>query len=194
MYCPQCGSATQPDARFCRACGAALEPAAAAPVVAEQAAPRPGYLPSNVGVLEAAVAARAREYAGFWRRAAAALIDVLLMLAITFVLSVVVVLALPAATTSSWAFLTGLIRFVVFVLYFPLQESSDAQATLGKRALGIKVTNLNGQRISFVRAVARTFAKMLSVVILLIGFLMAAFTERKQALHDMVAGTYVLRV
>jgi len=71
--------------------------------------------------------------------------------------------------------------------------SSNRQATPGKMALGLKVTNLNGQRISFDQATGRHFAKYLSRVILLIGYIMAAFTERKQALHDVIAGTLVLR-
>jgi uncharacterized RDD family membrane protein YckC len=77
-------------------------------------------------------------------------------------------------------------------LYFAYQESSPAQATIGKRALGIKVTDLEGNRISFGRATGRYFAKYLSAITLFIGFLLAAFTARKQALHDMIAGTLVV--
>jgi uncharacterized RDD family membrane protein YckC len=60
-------------------------------------------------------------------------------------------------------------------------------------ALGIRVTDLDGGRISFGRATGRYFGKILSGLILGIGFLMAAFTERKQALHDLLAGTLVVR-
>lgn len=69
--------------------------------------------------------------------------------------------------------------------------SSARQATLGKMALRLRVTDLDGNRISFGRASARHFAKYLSGLILAIGYIMAAFTERHQALHDMVAGTLV---
>ena len=72
-------------------------------------------------------------------------------------------------------------------------ESSSKQATLGKMAMGLKVTDLVGRRISFARATGRHFAKILSGMILLIGYIMAGFTERKQALHDMIAGTLVQR-
>jgi uncharacterized RDD family membrane protein YckC len=78
-------------------------------------------------------------------------------------------------------------------LYFALLESSSKQATVGKMALGIRVTDLDGRRITFGRATGRHFGKILSGLILGIGFLMAAFTERKQALHDMLAGTLVVR-
>ena len=60
-------------------------------------------------------------------------------------------------------------------------------------ALGLKVTDLQGKRISFARATGRHFAKLLSGMILLIGYIMAGLTERKQALHDMIAGTLVVR-
>lgn len=77
-------------------------------------------------------------------------------------------------------------------LYFALMESSEKQATLGKMALGLTVTDLSGQRITFGRATGRYFGKFVSSMILCIGYLMAAFTERCQALHDMMAGTLVL--
>ncbi|MDB5297064.1 MAG: serine/threonine protein kinase [Phycisphaerales bacterium] len=82
-------------------------------------------------------------------------------------------------------------QVVINWLYYAIQESSAAQATLGKRACGLVVTDLQGQRIGFGRATGRYFGKILSGLILAIGFIMAAFTERKQALHDMMAGTLV---
>lgn len=77
-------------------------------------------------------------------------------------------------------------------LYFALCESSAWQATIGKRALGIRVTDLHGQRISFPRALGRYLAKLLSAFLLCIGFLMVAWTQRKQGLHDLLANTLVL--
>jgi len=70
--------------------------------------------------------------------------------------------------------------------------SSGWQATVGKRALGMVVTGLDGRRISFARATGRHFAKYISALILFIGFIMAAFTAKKQALHDMIAETLVI--
>jgi uncharacterized RDD family membrane protein YckC len=79
-------------------------------------------------------------------------------------------------------------------LYFAYLESGEKQATWGKQALGIYVTDLAGQRVTFGRATGRFFAKIVSGLIPLgIGFVMAGFTERRQALHDMIASTLVLR-
>jgi uncharacterized RDD family membrane protein YckC len=78
-------------------------------------------------------------------------------------------------------------------IYYASMESSTWQATLGKKILGLKVTDLAGNRITFARASGRFFGKILSGMILGIGFLMAGFTARKQALHDILAGCLVLR-
>lgn len=86
----------------------------------------------------------------------------------------------------------SLISIVVQWLYFALMESSSKQATLGKMALGIIVTDLDGNRISFGRASGRYFGKILSGLILCIGYIMAGFSEKKQALHDMIAGCLVI--
>jgi len=88
----------------------------------------------------------------------------------------------------------SLIAMVISWLYFALMECSSKKATLGKMALGLIVTDMTGTRLSFGRASGRFFAKILSGLILNIGFIMAAFTEKKQALHDMLAGTLVLEV
>ena len=90
-------------------------------------------------------------------------------------------------------FRSTMISTIIQWLYFSLTESSSWQATLGKKALGLTVTDLEGRRIGFGRATGRYFAKYLSTLILFIGWLMAGFTEKKQALHDMMAGTLVLR-
>ncbi|MFK2876576.1 RDD family protein [Rhodanobacter hydrolyticus] len=141
-------------------------------------------------------------YAGFVRRWAAYLIDGLILGAITFVLIFAFALVLglslalgqghePDPAHAALILLIYPIVFGVSLLYYSLQESSVHQATLGKRALGIKVTDLEGRRISWKHAVGRWFAAALSHLTMDIGFLMAAFTERKQALHDMVASTLV---
>ncbi|HPN39317.1 MAG TPA: RDD family protein [Melioribacteraceae bacterium] len=83
---------------------------------------------------------------------------------------------------------------IISWLYFALMEASSKKATLGKMALGLIVTDVNGVRLSFGRASGRYFGKILSGLILNIGFIMAAFTEKKQALHDILAGTLVLEV
>ncbi len=89
-------------------------------------------------------------------------------------------------------FLTVLVASVAGWLYFALMEASSRQGTLGKLALGIKVTDLYGNRISFGRATGRYFGKIISGAIFMIGYIMAAFTERKQALHDIMASCLVV--
>jgi len=86
-----------------------------------------------------------------------------------------------------------LITVVIDWLYFAVQESGAKQATPGKNMMGLRVTDLDGQRISFGRASGRYFGKLLSALILYVGFMMAGFTERKQALHDMLAGCLVVK-
>ena len=86
-----------------------------------------------------------------------------------------------------WSFV-----FIFQWLYFAWQESLIAQATLGKRILGLKVSDLNGNRISFARATGRYFAKCLSLSIYS-GGIMAAFMPKKQAMHDVMAGTLVVK-
>jgi uncharacterized RDD family membrane protein YckC len=86
------------------------------------------------------------------------------------------------------------VALLVQWLYHAYLESGEKQGTWGKQALSIYVTDLQGNRISFGRASGRYFAKIITGLIpLWIGFIMAGFTERRQALHDMIASTLVLR-
>jgi uncharacterized RDD family membrane protein YckC len=87
----------------------------------------------------------------------------------------------------------GMIVFLMALPYYVLTESSALQGTLGKRLLGLRVTDLNGRRIRRGRAFGRYFARMLSATPWQFGFVMAGFTARKQALHDILAGTLVVR-
>lgn len=89
--------------------------------------------------------------------------------------------------------ISDVIGLIIGIAYFVGFESSAYQATPGKMALGLIVTDSDGRRISPMRAVGRYFAKILSAMILLIGFIMVAFTERKQGLHDMIASTLVVK-
>ncbi len=85
-----------------------------------------------------------------------------------------------------------LIVTIIGWLYYAGLESSSLQGTLGKRLMGIKVTDLDGDPIGFGTATGRFLGKAISSLILGIGYLMAAFTGKKQALHDMIAGTLVM--
>jgi uncharacterized RDD family membrane protein YckC len=136
--------------------------------------------------------------AGFMRRWAALFLDTLI-LAIPIVIFAMMIAIPMRLFARDNEIAQGLAQGLYYLLYFliaPLyyvgQESSIHQATLGKRALGIKVTDNEGRRLRFAHALARWFAAALSYLTLYIGFLMAAFTERKRALHDIVAGTLVV--
>ena len=132
-------------------------------------------------------------YAGFWLRVAASFIDG----AALFVVQLVVLLILFALRSIISATMSGnlasLTSILLMWLYYAYMESSPRQATIGKQLVGIKVTDLQGNRISFGRATGRTFAKILSLAIFFIGYLMVAFTARSQGLHDMMAGTVVIK-
>jgi uncharacterized RDD family membrane protein YckC len=142
-------------------------------------------------------------YAGFWIRVGAYLIDsIVLVVAQWLVFSVFGVSMLgadaldPAAAdtlATGGAIAAYSITTIGGILYFALMESSAKQATLGKMALGLVVVDAEGNRISFLRALGRYFAKILSGLILFIGYIMVAFTERKQGLHDMICSTLVLK-
>lgn len=88
--------------------------------------------------------------------------------------------------------LVQLLYFVLFVLYFAWQESGEHQATWGKRALGLKVMSMDGKRISFWRGVGRTASKVISYMTMYIGFMLAGWTAKKQALHDLIVNTVVV--
>ena len=85
------------------------------------------------------------------------------------------------------------IAIVATWLYFAVMESSPLQGTLGKMTLGLYVTDTEGKPVSLGRATGRTFAKYLSSATLGVGYLICGFTEKKQALHDIVAKCLVLR-
>jgi uncharacterized RDD family membrane protein YckC len=136
------------------------------------------------------------EYAGFWRRFVAYLIDYLIIgagaFAVGFLIGIVAGVA-GADVNGGWLVAIYVITIAGYYLYYAFMESSANQATVGKIALGLKVTDEEGNRISFGRALGRTVAKILSALILFMGFVMAGFTDRKQALHDKIAHTLVVK-
>lgn len=136
-------------------------------------------------------------YAGFCKRFAAVVIDIIIVWIATYNIGlmfgyfygVVFGTVLPRAGLVVGG---NMINIICWWLYCALLESSATQASVGKMALGIKVTDLNGSRMSFGRATGRHFAKIISILIVFIGFLMVAFTPRKRGLHDMIAGCLVV--
>ena len=133
-------------------------------------------------------------YAGFWRRASALFIDGLLLLSI-YCGGVLVVLVAHVSfleTPDFFAMSYYCFALCVSVLYNPLLETSAWQGSVGKHLLGLRVTTLDGQKVSFVRALGRNLLKMLSGIFF-IGYIMAGLTERKQALHDLLSGCLVVK-
>ena len=138
------------------------------------------------------------EYAGFWRRAVAAIIDLFLLGFLQAIIMVAVIAGMTFGESSEQTavILTVALNLAIFVamwLYFALMESSKLQATLGKLVIGVVVSDLDGNRISFGHASGRYFGKAVSTVILMIGYMMAGWTGRKQALHDIMAKCLVIR-
>jgi uncharacterized RDD family membrane protein YckC len=134
-------------------------------------------------------------YGGFWIRVVAYLIDAIVLNIVLWLLTVITGLRLISYTTTDHLEpLPILAPLVVNWLYFALMESSERGATLGKMAVGLRVVTGAGQRLSFANATGRYFAKFISALILGIGFIMVAFTERKRGLHDMIANTLVVKV
>ena len=187
MFCPDCGADVSAGAAFCGFCG------------------------RTVGQPVAPVA-----YAGFWRRVVATLID---LAALTPYVLVMCGLTMTPITPEEWAVAgrmksdqatqrealavtmrvtnqLGGAMFFTFLIgwpYYALMESSRAQGTVGKIIVGIKVTDLSFKRVKFRKATARYWLRPLSALPAQAGFLLAAFSKRKQALHDYLTGCLVVR-
>jgi len=141
-----------------------------------------------------------KSYAGFWRRVAAFLIDLVILYAIELVLVLVLVLYVVNLTGVTDDAIDVIVHLFIQLfqligvwLYFSLFESSQKQATPGKLALHIKVVGPDGSRISFGRATGRHFAKILSGLTLGVGYIMAGFTAKRQTLHDIVADCFAVK-
>jgi uncharacterized RDD family membrane protein YckC len=141
-------------------------------------------------------------YGGFWIRVVAAIIDAIILRVVVAPVGMIfgglgMAGMMSGIPHRGLRFLGSGITIILLIfgswLYEAFMESSSYQATLGKMIFGMKVTDFNGNRISFERATGRHFAKWLSAMIFGIGYIMVGFTERKQGLHDLLAGTLVRR-
>ncbi len=202
IFCSKCGAQNSGVAQACQNCGASLSSSltstpVAAPARAYPAAPPVAYAPPSI-------------YGGFWIRLLAHLIDHVILGAVAaplfFVMALPTILRvvheaerdqepspeMVMAILSS-VFLYAAIAFAGQWLYEALLTSSSWQGTVGKRVLRLKVVDEAGNRIGFGRATGRFFAKILSSMFFCIGFIMIAFTDKKRGLHDMLAGTVVMK-
>jgi len=210
MFCSKCGSNLAPGSTFCQVCGTAAPTSTAAPTIP---AADPSMPVAAAPVSPHWIPPVTRAYGGFWLRFVAHLIDGLLLGAVFLAICIPVAMlsglgaaiqgmarhnsepdpAAIAAFVSSIVFLVGVTTLGSW-LYYAYFESSDWQGTIGKKVMSLVVTDLNGSRISFARASGRFFAKIISGLIPLgIGYILAGVTEKKQALHDMIASCLVLR-
>ncbi len=199
MYCSKCGNQMADGTTFCPACGQA-----------QSLTPNAPHSPREITPSAPSFAAASVSYAGFWLRFAAYLIDsVVLGIAFFAVIGIFAAVTGVAGiirnipgddSPANFPFVLVLFIFAIFAvllvgtwMYHALMESSSWQATLGKRVLNLQVTDLVGRPISFGRASGRHFSKIISGMIPLgIGFILAGFTEKKQAIHDMITSCLVL--
>jgi len=186
MFCLKCGKPIKGDSKFCRYCGEELP---------EMDKKKIEKIESDQKKQEGL---KKIEYAGFWLRVVAGIIDIIVFMALTVIAGGILGLILGA--TGNLDVIDQLpdefyqiFSMTVAWLYYASLESSKKQATIGHLALKLKVTDENNKRISFLRATGRHFSKILSGLIFSIGFLMIAFTKKKQGLHDIIAKCLVVK-
>lgn len=190
QVCSTCGNVQLPDGRFCLFCGDLLSEPTSRGIVSSQ----PAKPPASSAPTELALPA----YAGFWLRVWAGAIDLTLevggALVVTFVIELARRRFAPFVPKNAAGMAFILVLSVGGWLYSAFTESSSWRATVGKRALGLQVVTAEGDRIGFGQATVRHFMKFLSLFFLTIGFMMAGWTKRRQALHDIPSDCLVIRV
>jgi len=172
VFCQKCGHKNQDGATFCAACGTKISNS------------------GNASMLGATSAS----YAGFWIRVGAYCIDVVVLLIPILLISSLLKLS---ESSPSEAGVTKLLEFffnvMVWWIYMAVLNSSAWQASVGKKVLGLKVVDKNMNRLTFGRASGRYFAEFVSALPLGIGYILGAWTKKKQCLHDLIVGTYVIK-
>lgn len=183
MLCKNCGATNSDGAQFCTSCGKPLHAV--------------WQSPKSELVSAAALDGEEIVYAGFWARFAALFLDGLVLWVIgmvTFVvLGAVMGFGIGSKQSPGFSLALNLVSILISAAYFVSMESGERGATFGKRALKLRVVDVDGNRISTGRAVGRWFGHALSDITFFIGYLIQPFTARKQALHDMMSGTLVIR-
>lgn len=190
MKCPKCQAENKDGAKFCHSCGETLTPKT--------------ELSESSGVTKSG-SNQKMEYAGFGVRFVGHVIDsVILYVVRVMIFAVFSISATPVfytdnpsaaqiLTTAGFSFSVVMISIAIGWLYKALMESSPKQATVGKMAMGIKVTDMKGDRLTFAHASGRYFAHIITGMTLGIGYLTILFTEKKQAVHDLIANTLVVK-
>ena len=180
IQCSDCGGAVSTKAEACPHCGRVLEPQ---PPLSSDGDVTPTY-------------------AGFWVRFGAVVIDTVVLGLAGVILAIITVIAIVLVSPDTFldtllspvfAILSQIVMNILSAAYFVFMHSSSKQATLGKMAMGLKVTDLDGEQIGVGKSFLRAIGTFVSAALLMIGYLMVAFTERKQGLHDKIAGTLVVR-
>jgi uncharacterized RDD family membrane protein YckC len=195
QVCGSCGNQLLTDGEFCLFCGDVL-------AAATHPKPVSAHLLQSV---EATVVTKPRmEYAGFWLRVWAGAIDIILEALAALLLTVILYFILDLTTSGSGLsritvqYITGIASIFVLTigawLYCAFAESSEWRATLGKRIVGLQVLTSSWGKLSFGQATVRHFMKFLSLFTAAFGFMMAGWTKRRQALHDMPCDCIVVKV
>jgi len=198
MLCQNCGAETPAAGKFCANCGSLLDASQAAATGSTAAGAPPASVDFDRSL-----------FGGFWRRVAAYVIDSFILYAGLFVMGFACAIVIgmvvgagattgsgspmPAVAGIAWVGLLYIGGFVGAWLYYALFESSSLQATPGKRAVDLRVATSDGGRVGFGRATGRYFGKIVSSLTLGVGYIMVAFTGRRQGLHDLLAGTVLVR-
>jgi uncharacterized RDD family membrane protein YckC len=196
QVCSNCGNPLLPDGKFCLFCGDVLADTQCKPALVAQ--------PSRPAKAEDSEVVRAPEYAGFWVRVWASTIDITLEALAALMLTVIVGFAIKIYVSRTGlspitgSYLTG-IAFIFLLavgswLYAAFAESSKWRATLGKHIIGLQVVTSSGGKLSFGQASVRHFMKFLSLFTAGVGFMMAGWTKRSQALHDIPSDSVVIKI
>lgn len=173
MFCSKCGGSNDAEAKFCKSCGVQLNGNSGAQPVAVSESPEVVY-------------------AGFWRRGAALITDMLIIVPINIMLILLAHSVINDVGKVAALAINNVIGALVGVIYFALQESGTHSATIGKRAFNLKVVRTTNARLSLARAAGRYFARWMSAL-LLFGYFIQPFTAKRQALHDMVSDSVVVQ-
>ncbi|WP_185819849.1 RDD family protein [Salibacterium salarium] len=205
MYCRECGSTVNQHDDFCLSCG--FRPNQSSNYCQSCGEKTKAHQEMCVNCGEMLKSSGGEEFAGFWLRVAAVLIDSIVVAVplniLSFIAIIILVFSLsggsPNVDNGTQAQI-ALMCFIVYLLcglitpfYYTIFHCSKWQATIGKKAVGIKVIDYNGGKISFWKSFGRYFGYVLSGMILGIGYIMAGFTKNKEALHDMMSSTLVIK-